>query len=258
MKDGLPRNPPPPTRDRMSGKYFGQCPGCRNGRHVGPDCAGSGPESTRRRRKVEKAALRRYAAMAEEPEDAENEPDCRHGCNGLCELHGGDRCDFTCHPPFEEMFGDRYMTDAEKPLLAEDGITASFLIGESPEGFYRRLPGACSWVGHLPETAHAEMARECSQARDIPALTQLLTEWRHTAEVYADPELVRRLITAHNEGVVMSYKIDREANAMYIRLREGASHRTVELAPWLLVDVGGEEDPIGVELLTLDLRGATA
>jgi hypothetical protein len=50
--------------------------------------------------------------MAEEAyaEDAENDPetDCQHGCNGMCELRGSERCTFLCHPPFEEMFGDKY------------------------------------------------------------------------------------------------------------------------------------------------------
>jgi hypothetical protein len=71
--------------------------------------------------------------------------------------------------------------DHEQRCLAEDEVTASFLIGESPEGFFNRLPGVCSWVSHLPEQQLAQMARECSWADDIQALTQLLTAWRHMA-----------------------------------------------------------------------------
>lgn len=71
--------------------------------------------------------------------------------------------------------------DTEQRCLAEDGVTASFLVGESPEGFFTRLPGVCSWVAHLPEQQLAQMARECSWAEDVDALTQLLTAWRHMA-----------------------------------------------------------------------------
>lgn len=92
----------------MAGRYWNFSwlpPVSRNGRQVWP---------TRWRRRVEGRAWRRYAglAMAEEAhaEDAENDPetDCQHGCNGMCELHGSERCTFLCHPPFEEMFGDKY------------------------------------------------------------------------------------------------------------------------------------------------------
>lgn len=251
MKDGLPRNPPPKTRDRMSGKYFGQCPGCRNGRHVGPDCGGSGPESTRRRRKVENAAVRRYTAVAaaEEAyaEDAENDPgDCRHGCNGDCVTNGDTRCNFTCHQ------GDIMRTDSSR--LAETAQLANSLLGETPGGFYQRLPGACPWVNSLPETSHVEMAQECAKAQDVPALVRVLTEWRHIADVFADPETLKKILRGHNHDQWFRVSVDREANAMYVRLRDGGVHRTVEVAPWLLVDVDESADPVGVELLSLDLR----
>lgn len=53
---------PPAARDRLAGRYCGQCPTCRTGRNTGPDCAGAGPDTPRHRRKTEKAALRRYLA----------------------------------------------------------------------------------------------------------------------------------------------------------------------------------------------------
>ncbi len=41
--------------------------------------------------------------------DADLDPadDCRHGCNGRCVRYGSERCDFTCHPAWNEMFPNR-------------------------------------------------------------------------------------------------------------------------------------------------------
>lgn len=92
---------PPVSRDRMCGRYCGQCPACRTGRTIGPDCAGAGPIPARAVRKSEKTALRRYVdnLLGHEPHDPLVDPsDCRHGCNGMCVEGGSDRCDFTCHP----------------------------------------------------------------------------------------------------------------------------------------------------------------
>lgn len=92
---------PPSARDRLAGRYCGQCPTCRSGRDTGPDCAGAGPETPRHRRKTDKRVLRRYVAdlLATEPATPLLDPsDCRHGCNGACVEGGSDRCDFTCHP----------------------------------------------------------------------------------------------------------------------------------------------------------------
>lgn len=92
--------PPPAPRDRLSGRYCGQCPACRTGRRTGPDCAGAGPIPARAVRKTEKTALRRYVdnLLGTEPHDPLVDPsDCQHGCNGMCVEFGSDRCDFTCH-----------------------------------------------------------------------------------------------------------------------------------------------------------------
>lgn len=92
---------PPAARDRMCGRYCGQCPACRTGRTIGPDCAGAGPVPAKARRKSEKNALRRFVTdlLGTQPHDPLVDPsDCRHGCNGMCVESGSDRCDFTCHP----------------------------------------------------------------------------------------------------------------------------------------------------------------
>lgn len=100
----------PAVRDRMAGRYFGQCPTCRTHRHPGPDCAGNGPVPARQRRKQEHQALERYVRdeLGTAPLDPlVDESDCQHGCNGLCLRSGSDRCDFTCHPSWSEMFPGR-------------------------------------------------------------------------------------------------------------------------------------------------------
>jgi hypothetical protein len=60
----------------------------------------------------------------------------------------------------------------------------------------RILPSLLPWMRFLPEAGVDELAVEfVSTVRGAAALhnmtpvSQLLTEWRHTAEVYADPEL---------------------------------------------------------------------
>jgi hypothetical protein len=91
---------PPPSRDRLPGRYYDQCPACRSHRCNGPDCAGGGPADPRTARKRDHAALRRYVTdlLGTQPHDPLIDPsDCQHGCNGACVETGSDRCDFTCH-----------------------------------------------------------------------------------------------------------------------------------------------------------------
>ena len=44
-----------------------------------------------------------------------------------------------------------------------------------------------------------EMAEACGSAGTLAPLAQLLTEWQHTAEIHADPQL-RRALTRDNLG----------------------------------------------------------
>ncbi|MFD4144207.1 hypothetical protein [Streptomyces sp. NPDC058572] len=58
------------------------------------------------------------------------------------------------------------------------------------------LPATFPWVRHLP----AHDVREFSAELDNnSAVAQLITEWRHTAEVHADPELYAALTTDSGE-----------------------------------------------------------
>lgn len=45
-----------------------------------------------------------------------------------------------------------------------------------------------SWLQFLPDSAIEQLRSEVAKVDSVPALTQLLIEWQHTAEVYADPE----------------------------------------------------------------------
>jgi hypothetical protein len=66
------------------------------------------------------------------------------------------------------------------------------------------LPAALPWVRFLPEAAVEELAVEmvatingAAALHNMAPVAQLLAEWRHTAEVYADPELHATLSQSH-------------------------------------------------------------
>jgi hypothetical protein len=59
------------------------------------------------------------------------------------------------------------------------------------------LPAALPWTTLLPESDHEEFLRELRSASrgsveqgDFARLALCLTQWRHSAEVYADPALL--------------------------------------------------------------------
>jgi hypothetical protein len=66
------------------------------------------------------------------------------------------------------------------------------------------LPTVLEWVRFLPPAAVDELASEfvatvhaAVAVGTMAPVSQLLAEWRHTAEVYADPELHAALTQAH-------------------------------------------------------------
>jgi hypothetical protein len=68
------------------------------------------------------------------------------------------------------------------------------------------LPAALPWVQFLPGAAVDELAadfvvtvRAAAALNNMAPVSQLLAEWRHTAEVYADPEL-HAILTQEHEG----------------------------------------------------------
>ncbi len=52
-----------------------------------------------------------------------------------------------------------------------------------------------SWVKHLPPAEYAQMQRDLLAASTREEVAQLVHEWKATALVWADPELVRALTT---------------------------------------------------------------
>lgn len=62
------------------------------------------------------------------------------------------------------------------------------------------MPEAFPWMRLMPEDAveefleqFADTARACAEINVFAPLTQLVVEWKHTAEIYADPELYEHL-----------------------------------------------------------------
>lgn len=81
-----------------------------------------------------------------------------------------------------------------------DATTRMFMeLMRRPEGrqlVLDVLPAAFPWVRHLPPENVREFAVELVESlgagaefENTAGVAQLLTEWRHTAEVHADPEL---------------------------------------------------------------------
>lgn len=70
------------------------------------------------------------------------------------------------------------------------------------------LPAVFPWVRHLPEDAHPEFAAEWLAALTSGAamgnnaeVETVVSAWRATAEIYADPELFARLTKPHDDDV---------------------------------------------------------
>jgi hypothetical protein len=68
------------------------------------------------------------------------------------------------------------------------------------------LPAVFPWVRHLPEDARREFAAEwletLSAAASLgnnAAVEVVIAEWRSTAEIYADPELLAKLTKPHDD-----------------------------------------------------------
>lgn len=69
------------------------------------------------------------------------------------------------------------------------------------------FPEAFPWVRFLPErdvrtflVEFVETARASTDLGTISPIAQLITEWRHTAEVYANPDLHKALTADHGDG----------------------------------------------------------
>ena len=84
-------------------------------------------------------------------------------------------------------------------------ITTRLLVGiiarePSREVLRSSLTGVFAWTRFLPEDGVDEflaelvdVARASAEIRNLRPVAQLIIEWQHTAEIYADPELYRIL-----------------------------------------------------------------
>ena len=98
------------------------------------------------------------------------------------------------------MSADR--AEAEAEVI---DLTARLLAGvarRDPNILREVLPTALPWVRFLPDADIDVMTQEfiatteaAAAIGNTAAVSQLLVEWRHTAEVHADPELYRILTT---------------------------------------------------------------
>jgi hypothetical protein len=110
---------------------------------------------------------------------------------------------------------DLYLTTASRAdevVQVVDSTTRIFvaLMKHDPgavEILTEVFPEAFPWVRFLPErdvrtflVEFVETARASTDLGTISPIAQLITEWRHTAEVYANPELHKALTADHGDG----------------------------------------------------------
>ncbi|OZV79765.1 hypothetical protein CA850_17115 [Micromonospora echinospora] len=102
--------------------------------------------------------------------------------------------------------GDLALTRAEQ--LEQDAVVVDFtarllagLVRSEPDDVIRRVLGeALPWVTFLPGpdvdqllTELITVAQGAASLENLSPIAVLLTQWRHTAEVYADPVLLEIL-----------------------------------------------------------------
>jgi len=85
-------------------------------------------------------------------------------------------------------------------------LLAGLVRSENSEVIRRLLPEAVPWVTFLPDTDFdvfvtelVAVARGAAALGNLAPVAVLLTQWRHSAEVYADPVLLE-LVTREPEG----------------------------------------------------------
>ncbi|MEU4557188.1 hypothetical protein AB0F72_02280 [Actinoplanes sp. NPDC023936] len=96
------------------------------------------------------------------------------------------------------MSADR--AEAEGQLVDITARLLATLSRQNPELVRDLLPTVLPWVRFLPDKDREQLAGEfvstaeaAAAMGNTAAISQLLVEWRHTAEIYADPELHQAL-----------------------------------------------------------------
>ncbi|PPJ30137.1 hypothetical protein C5E45_11070 [Nocardia nova] len=100
----------------------------------------------------------------------------------------------------EQLDAEGAVIDFTARLLG--GLVRRFGVGAVREA----LPDAVPWVAFLPEAdvdeflvELASVAQGAAALENLSPLATLLTQWRHTAEIYADPALLE-ILTAEHDG----------------------------------------------------------
>ena len=98
------------------------------------------------------------------------------------------------------MSADR--ADAEGQVIDITSRLLATLIARNPELIRDVLPTVLPWVRFLAAKEVDQLASEfvataeaAAAIGNTAAISQLLTEWRHTAEIYADHELYQALVS---------------------------------------------------------------
>lgn len=106
---------------------------------------------------------------------------------------------------------DLVLMSAERAVAEGEvvDLTARLLASlarQEPDLVRETLPTVLPWVRFLPPGEAEQMAGEfvttaeaAAAVGNTTALSQLLAEWRHTAEVHADPDLHRILATPSSD-----------------------------------------------------------
>jgi hypothetical protein len=102
------------------------------------------------------------------------------------------------------MSADRAQQEGEVVDLTAR-LLAGVLADSNGANLIRQvLPAALPWVRFLPDAAVDELAEEfaatvhaAAGVNNMAPVSQMLAEWRHTAEVYADPDLFAMLSQPH-------------------------------------------------------------
>jgi hypothetical protein len=96
------------------------------------------------------------------------------------------------------MHADR--ADAESQAMDATARILAVLARLHPDLITELLPTVLPWARFLPAGDRGELAKEfvataeaVGSLGNLAPLAQLITEWRHTAEVHADPDLLRAL-----------------------------------------------------------------
>jgi hypothetical protein len=94
----------------------------------------------------------------------------------------------------------RYDQDHAVVVAATRLVAALLRDGDADDLLMRVLPEVFPWVQFLPGadrrqflTELVQTSRAAEDLENLAPVTQVIVEWRHTAEVHADPELAAAL-----------------------------------------------------------------